>query len=370
MKRIAAAARRRASGFEGVGGQAMAREGLASLFPIEQLSIMGLRGRRQATADDPAAHPRDRRGGDRRHRRTCSSSSTAPISPIAWRAASAPAIPRSRSSITSRPRCGPGGRAGRAAMRGYVDHVLALLPFEPEAYRRLGGPPCTYVGHPLIEQIATLAARTPTSRQRRDATPAGAAGAAGKPAQRDPASHGGVRRDARRGCSDEGVGVRSWSCRPCRICSEAVREGVASWPVQPRIVIGEDEKRAAFRIAHAALAKSGTVTLELALAGVPMVTAYRTRRGRGLDHASASIKRALGHPRQPRGRRQRRAGISASRTARRKSSRRRCARCSTESPLRRRQVEAFARLDAIMSTGRRIAERARGRYRAGDDAAT
>ena len=46
--------------------------------------------------------------------------------------------------------------------------------------------------------------------------------------------------------------------------------------MQPQVVIGEQEKRAAFRIAHAALAKSGTVTLELALAGVPMVTAYRT----------------------------------------------------------------------------------------------
>ena len=48
------------------------------------------------------------------------------------------------------------------------------------------------------------------------------------------------------------------------------------WKVEPRIVVGEQEKRAAFRIARAALAKSGTVTLELALAGVPMVTAYRT----------------------------------------------------------------------------------------------
>src|SRR6201987_1336842 len=56
---------------------------------------------------------------------------------------------------------------------------------------------------------------------------------------------------------------------------EAVREGIKSWPVQPRIVIGEQEKQRAFRIARAALAKSGTVTLELALAGVPMVTLYR-----------------------------------------------------------------------------------------------
>ncbi len=55
---------------------------------------------------------------------------------------------------------------------------------------------------------------------------------------------------------------------------EAVAEGLKSWTVQPRVVIGEQEKRAAFRIAHAALAKSGTVTLELALAGVPMVAAY------------------------------------------------------------------------------------------------
>ena len=57
---------------------------------------------------------------------------------------------------------------------------------------------------------------------------------------------------------------------------EAVVDAVKGWPVQPQVVIGEQEKRAAFRIAHAALAKSGTVTLELALAGVPMVTAYRT----------------------------------------------------------------------------------------------
>src|SRR5258707_11381565 len=48
-------------------------------------------------------------------------------------------------------------RPGRArAMLSYVDHVLALLPFEPEAYRRLHGPPCSYVGHPLTEQIGQL----------------------------------------------------------------------------------------------------------------------------------------------------------------------------------------------------------------------
>src|SRR5207244_8721182 len=48
-------------------------------------------------------------------------------------------------------------RPGRArAMRAYVDHVLAILPFEPQVHARLGGPPCTYVGHPLAEQVKAL----------------------------------------------------------------------------------------------------------------------------------------------------------------------------------------------------------------------
>ena len=57
-----------------------------------------------------------------------------------------------------------------------------------------------------------------------------------------------------------------------------VREGVAGWSVHPRIVLDPAEKWAAFRAARAALAASGTVTLELALAGVPTVGAYRVSR--------------------------------------------------------------------------------------------
>jgi lipid-A-disaccharide synthase len=54
-----------------------------------------------------------------------------------------------------------------------------------------------------------------------------------------------------------------------------ISAAVATWPVRPRILTEPNEKRAAFRAARAALAASGTVTLELALAQVPMVTAYR-----------------------------------------------------------------------------------------------
>jgi lipid-A-disaccharide synthase len=56
---------------------------------------------------------------------------------------------------------------------------------------------------------------------------------------------------------------------------DELRHGTAKWPRAPRIVVESADRRAAFRSATAALAKSGTVTLELALAGVPMVAAYR-----------------------------------------------------------------------------------------------
>ncbi len=57
--------------------------------------------------------------------------------------------------------------------------------------------------------------------------------------------------------------------------ADRIRRETEAWSVRPAVVTGEAEKFAAFRRAHAALATSGTVTLELALAGVPMVVAYR-----------------------------------------------------------------------------------------------
>jgi lipid-A-disaccharide synthase len=113
-------------------------------------------------------------------------------------------------------------------------------------------------------------------------------------------------------------------------------------------VVGEDDKRAAFRIARAALAKSGTVTLELALAGVPMIAAYKAGAAEAWiaqrvirvssvilanlvigenvipeflqkdcvpERLAAGLREVLG-----------------------------------ETPLRHRQLDAFARLDAIMAT--------------------
>ena len=130
---------------------------------------------------------------------------------------------------------------------------------------------------------------------------------------------------------------------------EAVAEALKAWPVQPRVVVGEQEKRAAFRIAHAALAKSGTVTLELALAGVPMVTAYRTGAieawilRRAINVNSVILANlVIGENVVPEFLQQDCTPEKLSPALRD---------VLGDSPLRRRQVEAFARIDAIMSTG-------------------
>ncbi|WOH78507.1 lipid-A-disaccharide synthase [Bradyrhizobium sp. BEA-2-5] len=256
--------------FSGVGGRAMTAQGIAPLFPIEELSIMGfaavvkqlpkiLRLIRR-TADAVLADAPDMLviidSPDFTHRvarRVRARNPNIPIvdyvSPQLW-----------------------AWRPGRArTMLGYVDHVLGLLPFEPEEYRKLGGPPCSYVGHPLIEQLATLRPND-DEQKRRDAQPPVLL-----------VLPGSRRSEIRHHLALFGTALGQLSKQtpfelvlPTMPHLEAmVREGVASWPVAPRLAIGETEKRAAFRIARAALAKSGTVTLELALSGIPMVTAYR-----------------------------------------------------------------------------------------------
>ncbi len=258
--------------FEGVGGRAMAREGLDSLFPIEELSIIGLaavvrqlpkilRLISQTAAAVTESGPDilviidspdfTHRVAKRVRARDARIPIVDYVSPSVW-----------------------AWRPGRArAMRTYVDHVLALLPFEPEAYRKLHGPPCSYVGHPLTEQLTALRPG-PDEARRRDASPPVLLVLPGS-RRSEIRHHMAVFGQALERLAGQGVAFELVLPTMPHL-QEAVAEGLMTWPVQPRVVIGEQEKRAAFRIAHAALAKSGTVTLELALAGVPMVTAYRT----------------------------------------------------------------------------------------------
>jgi lipid-A-disaccharide synthase len=162
-------------------------------------------------------------------------------------------------------------------MRAYIDHVLALLPFEPEAHRRLGGPACTYVGHPLIEKLDDI----------RDAPTREFAERIGiKPNLPVLLVLPGSRRsevERLTGIFGETVALLEDAGRPVQVVIPAVRRlrdeiarKVADWKEQPIIVDGPDDKYSAMRAATAALAASGTVTLELALAGCPAVVAYRT----------------------------------------------------------------------------------------------
>jgi lipid-A-disaccharide synthase len=256
--------------FAGVGGRAMTQEGIAPLFPIEELSIVGfaavvkqlpkilqlIRRTADAVLDDAPDMLVIIDSPDFTHRvarRVRARNPDIPIvdyvSPSVW-----------------------AWRPGRArAMRRYVDHVLALLPFEPEEYQRLQGPPCSYVGHPLIEQLTSLRPNA-DERQRRDGAPPVLLVLPGS--RRSEIRH----HLALFGAALGRLGERTKFelVLPTMPHLEAmVREGVRSWPIAPRIAVGDTEKRAAFRIARAALAKSGTVTLELALSGIPMVTAYR-----------------------------------------------------------------------------------------------
>lgn len=163
-------------------------------------------------------------------------------------------------------------RPGRAKkMTTYVDHVLGILPFEPEAYERLSGPRCTYVGHPLVEKIT----QAKFERQY------DFAGSGGPRLLLMPGSRSGevkrllpvfgetVEKLAEHFPTME-VDIPAVAHQRTRI-----ENMVSGWRVKPTIVSGESEKFLAFSRAEAALVASGTATLELALWGVPMSVGYK-----------------------------------------------------------------------------------------------
>ena len=331
--------------FEGIGGRAMAREGLSPRFPIEELSIIGLAAvvrqlpmilrRIKETAEAVIAAEPDvlviidspdfnLRVAKRVRARAPLIPIVDYVSPTVW-----------------------AWRPGRArAMLPYIDHVLALLPFEPAAYERLRGPPCSYVGHPLTEQIGQLRPNSDEQARRDEPPPVLLV------------LPGSRRSEVRHHMTTFGVtlsrlqaaGVAFEAVLPTMPhLQDAVMAAVKVWKVQPRIVIGEQEKRAAFRTAHAALAKSGTVTLELALAGVPMVTAYRTGAMEAfiLQRAIKVNSVIL-------------ANLVIGENVIPEFLQRDCTAAKlapavreilTPSKARQQQIEAFARLDSIMSTG-------------------
>jgi lipid-A-disaccharide synthase len=259
--------------FRGVGGDAMRAQGLASLYPMSELSVFGfadvfrgflrLKWRIRETADAILANPPavliliDSFGLSYRIAKR-----------VRERAPQIPIIKYVAPQVWV-------WRQGRAkAMRPYFDHTLALFPFEPEVHKNLEGPPCTYIGHPVLEEISQL---HPSEAER------------GRREQKPPVLviMPGSRRSELQSLMStfgEAVSRLSSSHGPFELVLPTlphiegqVKEAAQSWPLPPKIIVTEAEKFAAMRSARAAIAASGTATLELALARVPHVGAYRVR---------------------------------------------------------------------------------------------
>ena len=258
--------------FAGIGGPAMAAEGLESLVPFGELNIMGI--------VEIVPHIARVLG---RVRETIAAAKA--VAPDAVITIDAPAFSfRVQRKLA-------GGRSllvhyvaptvwawrpKRAKMiAGFLDHLLCILPFELPYFEKVGLP-ASFVGHSVVEQDGV--------------TPDGA----------------GFRR--RHGLGDAPIlcvlpGSRKGEVRRllpvfgetvARLIAERpslrivvptvssveteVRAAVADWPGRPIVVGTIEEKHHAFAASTAALAASGTVNLELSVAGLPFAIAYRVSR--------------------------------------------------------------------------------------------
>jgi lipid-A-disaccharide synthase len=262
-------ARRPEVAFAGVGGARMAEQGLVSLFPMRELALMGflevapriprLRRRLAETVTDiEAKRPRvvvtiDSPGFALRLLRQVARLGIRRVHYVA---------PQVWAWRESRVRRYP----------GLWHQLLCLLPFEPAFFAK-HGLPARFVGHPVLESGAD---RGDAGRFRdRHAIPAEEPVVTVMPGSRRtetgrllPVLGTALRLVAKRGPVVPVVPVAG-------AVAKAVQIGTAAWAVRPILVTETQEKYDAFAASAAAVTKSGTSTLELAMAGVPMLVTYR-----------------------------------------------------------------------------------------------
>ena len=253
----------------GVGGPMMAAEGLLSIFPYEDLAVMGIaevlpkyrhlkrriRQTAQAVADSGAQALITIDSPDFGLRVAKLARAANPslktihyVAPSVW---------------AWRPK-----RATKMAR--VIDHVLALLPFEPP-YMEAAGMTCDFVGHPVVaEPLATVD----------EVTAFRAAHGIGAHDKLLLVLPGSRLSEVTRLAPVFGAALRGLDARLVLPTLPHIREAVAQltagWRPAPILVDAQDAatKRAAFAAADGALAASGTVSLELAANAVPMVIAY------------------------------------------------------------------------------------------------
>ncbi len=345
---LIAAIRRRVpqARFSGVGGAQMTAQGMPSLFPLGVLAMIGfaaiparlpkiLRLIRE-TADAVLAAKPDALviidSPDFTHRIARR---------VRARNAEIPIIDYVCPSVWAwRP-----GRARR--MRAYVDQVLALLPFEPAAMQRLNGPRTTYVGHPLSEHAGDLRPNAEEVRRRADDPPlllVLPGSRSGELRRMAPIFGEAVAQIADR------IGALEVVVPAVPRLTEAVKAAVARWTVPAHVVTDAAEKDAAFRKARAALTKSGTSTLELAIAGVPMVAVYKVSLLEEIVARLLITAQTANLPNLVVGENVVPELFQRDMTPARLAET--IIPLFSDTPPRRRQLEAFARLDNIMEIGR------------------
>ena len=258
--------------FEGIGGDRMIGEGLQSLFPMDEISIMGIT---EILSQYRSLKARIRQTVDAVIYATNDVLSTIDLPEFGLRVAKQV---KARSDIRTVHYVAPtvwAWRPSRARkMARYIDQVLALLPFEPP-YMEAEGMRCDFVGHPVVTDPvaspdavaefrtttgigdAPIALILPGSR-RSEVTRLLPVFAKVVAQLHD------VRPDV------------SFVLPAASNVAALVRDAVSEWRVRPHIIDPSDatQKRAAFYAADVAVAASGTVSLELAAASTPMVIAY------------------------------------------------------------------------------------------------
>ncbi|WP_135467220.1 lipid-A-disaccharide synthase [Crenalkalicoccus roseus] len=260
--------------FAGVGGERMAEQGLASLFPMRELALMGLlevlpnlrrlaRRMREAEADILARRP------------AVLVTIDAPSFTLRLAGRVRPAGVKVVHYVAPQLWAWRPGRVRRLAER--VDRILALLPFEPPFFEA-AGIPVSFVGHPVLESGADAG----------DAARFHARHGIGEGERPVIVMPGSRRTEVRRllpvfGAALHLAARRAPGLRPVVAVGALVREAVEAaargWPAAPILVTEMAEKHDAFAAVAAGggagLVKSGTSSLEMALAGIPHVVAYR-----------------------------------------------------------------------------------------------
>jgi lipid-A-disaccharide synthase len=263
-------ARRPDLGFAGIGGDRLAEQGMPSLFPMRELALMGLvevlpniRGLARRMAETVADITARRPGVIV----TIDSPGFALRLAERVKPLGIPIVHYVAPQVWA-------WRPGRIAkIRRRVDRILCLLPFEPPIFEA-AGIRTSFVGHPVLESGADTG----------DAARFRAAHGIGAPERVLLVMPGSRRMEARRllpvfGAALADLAPRIPGLRPViavsSVVAETVRDGVADWPGRPILVETLADKHDAFAAADAGLIKSGTSSLEMAVAGLPHVVAYR-----------------------------------------------------------------------------------------------